>query len=74
MRDKSTARIEKRIAVEAADHAGKVCDSMAVRGALMERVRSGEITILQAQEELKRIKREGKRAGLPTRDQVWRSS
>lgn len=41
-------------------------DNANVRIALLERVRSGEITLEQAKEELAKIKRDGKRAGKTT--------
>ena len=71
MRNRFDARREKRAAVDVADAAGEVCDSMEVRKNLMARVHRGEITLPQAQEELKRIKREGKRAGKLTRAQIY---
>lgn len=74
MRDKFTARIEKRSAVDAADAAGDVSDSMSVRTALIERMNMGELTLAQVQAELKTVKREGKRIGKPTRAQVWNRS
>ena len=43
-----------------ADAAGEVVDSMEVRKALMARVTSGEISLEDAQAELKRIKRTGR--------------
>lgn len=73
-RDRFTASMEKREAVNSADASGEVCDSMAVRAALMQRVHTGEITLLEAQAELQRIKREGKKAGKLTRSQVWSRS
>ena len=41
-------------------------DNLNVRMELMERVKKGEITLEEAQEELKRIKRYAKRNGIPT--------
>lgn len=57
--------------VKDAESAGQVADSMEVRLALMDRVHSGEITLAQAQEELKRIKRGAKKAGKVTRNQAF---
>lgn len=73
-RTRFEANLDKRRAVDAADAAGEVADSMAVRTALMERVDSGEITLEQAQAELKRIKRGAKAAGKMTRSQVFNRS
>jgi hypothetical protein len=58
--------------VKAAEDAGEVADSLDVRMALMARVRSGEITLVEAQSELKRIKRGAKKAGKSTRAAMWR--
>lgn len=69
-RTKFEAAREKREALNAADAAGEVCDSHALRLALMRRVRDGEITLAEAQAELKRIQRDGKKNGIPTRAQV----
>lgn len=65
------ASLDKRRAVNEADKTGDVCDSMAVRASLMDRVEKGEITLEQAQSELMAIKRQGKRDGKLTRAQVF---
>ena len=70
-RTRFEALLDKRRAVNSADATGNVCDSMEVRGKLMERVTSGEITLKQAQDELKAIKRQGGREGKLTRAQVF---
>ena len=70
-RDRFTARIEKRRAVDEAEALGLVADSMAFRGALVERMARGEITHAQAMLELKAVKRAAKRNGLVTRQQAW---
>ena len=57
---------------KSAEDAGQVSDSLTVRMALMERVRLGEITLDEAKRELKRIQREGKKAGQMTRAQAYR--
>lgn len=62
---------EKRNALKQAEAGGQVADSMEVRKALMERVHSGEITLEQAQTELKQIKRGAKKAGMITRSQAF---
>lgn len=67
------ARIEKREAVSAAEARGEVADSMDVRTALMARVHAGELTLAQAQAELKRIQREASRTGKVTRAQAFKA-
>lgn len=73
-RTRDQARREKREAIRVAEAAGDVADSIAVRQALIARVDRGEITLLEAQAELKRIQRGAKRAGKSTRSQVWSRS
>lgn len=63
--------IERRDAVNKAEAEGRVADSHDVRLALMERVHKGEITLEQAQAELKKIKRGAKAAGMVTRNQAF---
>ena len=70
-RTRFEASIEKKNALKAAEEAGTVADSMGVRMALMERVRKGEITLEQAQSELKKIQSSAKRAGMVTRAQAF---
>ena len=65
------ASIDKKDALKAAEVAGTVVDSMDVRLALMDRVHKGEITLAQAQAELKKIKSGAKRAGMVTRAQAF---
>jgi hypothetical protein len=60
-----------RAAVNAAEADGKVADSIEVRKALVARVHSGEITLAEALSELKSIKRNAKKNGLVTRNQVF---
>ena len=64
----------KRTAIRTAEESGSVADSMDVRKALMARVHSGEITLAQAQAELKRIQRGAKAAGKTTREQLFREA
>lgn len=73
-RTRSEARLEKREAVDKADKSGEVADSMEVRKKLMERVYSGESTIEEVQAELRKIKRDAKKNGKLTRQQVWSRS
>lgn len=65
-------RHRKQNALTEAEESGQVADSIAVRSALMARVRSGEITLAEAQAELAKIKRGAKKAGKITRSQAWR--
>lgn len=50
---------------------GAVADSMDVRLALMARVHAGEITLVEAQSQLKRIKSSAKKNGQITRNQAF---
>jgi hypothetical protein len=70
MMDQFRAR-QKNGAVKAAEADGKVADSMDYRLALMERVHKGEITLEQAQADLKKVKRNAKKNGLTTRNSVF---
>ena len=70
-RTRFEASMDKRDALKTAEAAGQVADSMDVRLALMDRVHSGEITLEQAQAELKKIKSGAKRAGKVTRAQAF---
>lgn len=63
----------KREALNTADKAGEVADSMEVRSKIVERMNRGEITLSEAQEELAAIKRGAKKAGKITRSQAWRN-
>jgi hypothetical protein len=64
----------KRNNVDVADASGEVADSLAVRHAILARIKSGEITLAEGQAELESIKRNAAKHGLKTRDQVWRES
>lgn len=70
-RTRFDAAMDKRAAVKASEASGQVADGMDVRLALMERVRTGEITLEQAQAELKKIKSGAKAKGLVTRAQAF---
>lgn len=70
-RDRFTAAIQKREAVKSAEANGQVADSMSVRLAVMQRFDAGEITLEQAQDEIKRIKRNAKKNGQITRAQAF---
>lgn len=54
-----------------AEGQGVVADSMEFRLELMERVRSGEITLAESQAELARVKRNAKKNGQVTRNQAF---
>lgn len=73
-RTRDEAATEKRHAVNVADASGLVADSMEVRAALIAKVKAGEMTLTECQEELNRIKRNAKRNGLTTRAKVWSKS
>lgn len=70
-RTRFEAAMDKRQAVKSAEASGQVADSMDVRMALMERVRLGEISLEQAQAELKKIQSSAKRNGQITRAQAF---
>ncbi len=63
----------KKDALRQAEAEERIVDSMDVRLKLMERVRTGEITLEEAQAELKKIKRGAKSAGKVTRSQAFRN-
>lgn len=70
-RTRFEASIEKRAAVKDAEASGQVADSMDVRRALIDRMHKGEITLAEAQAQLKKIQSGAKRAGLLTRAQAF---
>lgn len=70
-RTRFEASIDKRDAAKKSEASGQVADSMTVRLALMDSVHRGEITLAQAQAELKKIQNGAKRAGLVTRAQAF---
>lgn len=57
--------------IRAQEAAGNVADSMEVRIAIVERIKSGEITFAEGQRELARIKGGAKAAGKITRNQAF---
>jgi hypothetical protein len=65
------AQFDKRQAMNKAEESGLIADSMDYRMALMGRVKSGEITLEQAQAELKKVKRDAKKNGLTTRSRAY---
>lgn len=66
-------RFDKNLALKRAEADGSLADSMDVRMALVAKVHSGEITLEQAQAELKKIKREATKNGKTTRAAVFRN-
>ncbi|PYD05927.1 hypothetical protein DND90_21550 [Pseudomonas syringae pv. maculicola] len=73
-RDWYDRRLDKRVALQIAEEHGLVADSSALRAALVAKIHSGDMTIEQVQAELRKVKREAKKNGLKTRDQIWRSA
>jgi len=70
-RDRLTASIEKRNAVNNAEKNGIVADSLEVRMKLIQQVESGEKTLKEVQNELAKIKRNASKNGKLTRNQVF---
>ena len=73
-RDWYDRRLDKRVALQIAEEQGLVADSSEFRASLVAKVHAGEMTIEQVQAELRRVKREAKKSGMKTRDQIWRSA
>lgn len=73
-RDWYDRRLDKRVALQIAEEQGLVADSTEFRQALVAKLQSGEMTLDQVQEELRKVKREAKKNGKKTRDQIWRSA
>lgn len=73
-RDWYARRLDKRVALQIAEEQGLVADSSELRASLVAKVHAGEMTIEQVQAELRRVKREAKKNGMKTRDQIWRSA
>ncbi|KTC33747.1 hypothetical protein AO265_35830 [Pseudomonas sp. ABAC61] len=73
-RDWYDSRLDKRVALQIAEEQGIVADSSALRASLVAKIHAGEMTIEQVQAELRKVKREAKKNGLRTRDQIWRSA
>lgn len=65
------ASFDKRRALNEAEKAGEIADSMEYRTQLVKRIESGEITLEEGQAELKKIKRNAKKNGLITRSQAF---
>jgi len=73
-RTRFEASLDKRRAMKQAEENGGIADSMDVRMNLLERVKSGEITLAESQKELAKIKRDAKKSGKLTRQQVYTRS
>lgn len=73
-RDWYDRRLDKRVALQLAEEQGGVADSTEFREALVAKIKSGELTVEQAQGELRKVKREEKKNGLKARSQIWRSA
>ena len=69
-RTRFEAAMDKKRAQRAAEAAGEVADSHSVRLAIMARIKSGEITLVQGQAELKKIQAKAQSIGLKTRAQA----
>jgi uncharacterized membrane protein YjjP (DUF1212 family) len=63
--------MRKRKAVDEGMKAGIIADNDDVRLALMQKVHSGEITLEQAQDQLKKIKKNAKKNGQLTKAQAF---
>lgn len=73
-RDWYDRRVDKRVALQIAEEQGIVADSTELRQALVAKLQSGEMTLQQVQDELRKVKREAKKNGKKTRSQIWRSA
>ncbi|QZP24508.1 hypothetical protein [Pseudomonas mosselii] len=73
-RDWYDRRLDKRVALQIAEEQGGVADSTEFRQTLVSKLQSGEMTLDQVQEELRKVKREAKKNGKKTRAQIWRSA
>lgn len=73
-RDWYDRRTDKRVALQIAEEQGIVADSTELRESLVAKMNSGDMTLLEVLEELRKVKREAKKNGLKTRDQIWRSA
>ncbi|MBV4536880.1 hypothetical protein [Pseudomonas urmiensis] len=73
-RDWYDRRTDKRVALQIAEEQGIVADSTEVRQALVARLESGEMTLEQVQDELRKVKRDAKKNGKKIRSQIWRSA
>ena len=70
-RTRFQASMDKRQNVISEEKDGNIADSTDVRMALMAQVHSGEKTLKEVQDELKRIKRNAKKNGQITKSQAF---
>jgi len=63
--------MEKKRALKAAEAGGHVADSLSVRREILARVYRGDLTLSQAQAELKQIQSSAQGSGLKTRAQAF---
>lgn len=73
-RDWYDRRIDKLVALQIAEEQGIVADSTELRQELVAKLQSGEMTLQQVQDELRKVKREAKKNGKKTCSQIWRSA
>lgn len=73
-RTRFEARLDKRSALNKAEDQGIVAGSIDVRMGLVSRMKAGEITLHEAQAELRKIQRDAKKNGKLTRSQVYREA
>jgi hypothetical protein len=71
MKHEPKTRAEKFANLRAAEEQGIIADDMKYRLALMERVHNGDITLEEAQKELRKVKRNAKKNGKLTRNQAF---
>ena len=65
------ASIAKRANVERMEMEGKISDTDAVRLELLDRMTRGDITLEEMKKELEKVKRDGKKKGLLTKQQAY---
>ena len=70
-RTRFEASLAKRAAVNRGEADGIIADSTEIRLQLMKRVHAGEITLAEAQAQLKKIKSAAKKNGMLTRAQAF---
>lgn len=73
-RDWYDRRIDKGVTLQIAEEQGIVADSTEFRLSLVAKLKSGELTIEQAQAQLRTVKRDARKNGKKTRSQIWRSA
>lgn len=70
-RTRHEAMLDKRESVASAEVKGIVADSLEVRKVLIGKIHKGEISLEEAQAQLREIKSGAKKKGLITRKQAW---